>query len=174
AGWCGGDALPTGGGSRARPDRGERLAAVPATPALAAHLLSSAHRGLRDSDCPGPGMSKDEANGSVGYVLRFGIDDEFLGHYEVHAPAAGSCLSTGSRPRNSKTSTTTSSDPSRSSRATKGNRPGRSVIPSGTSRKLFSPEDCRGTADDPERFPEAERGSASGRRHGCAGLFRAA
>ncbi|MDQ1490835.1 MAG: hypothetical protein QOJ23_3349 [Actinomycetota bacterium] len=28
--------------------------------------------------------TKDEANGGVGYVLRFAVDDDFLGRYEIH------------------------------------------------------------------------------------------
>jgi hypothetical protein len=28
--------------------------------------------------------TKDEANGSVGYVLRFDVDDDFIARYQVH------------------------------------------------------------------------------------------
>lgn len=35
--------------------------------------------------------TKDEANGSVGYVLRFEVDDAFLGRYEVHEAGGREC-----------------------------------------------------------------------------------
>ncbi len=53
--------------------------------------------------------TKDEANGAVGYVLRFGVDDAYLEGHEIHETGGRDLASIGSRQRNSTASTITSS-----------------------------------------------------------------